>query len=86
MEHFFPRIQVDTYVQMHITVKLLGGCRCRPYSNYWGEDSQIFGGIHPPGFRHPFHPSPTVSLYKLQNKNACEFFSIYDFMIYRLIN
>ena len=31
---FFPQIQVDTYAQMHTTVKLLGGCRCRPYLNY----------------------------------------------------
>ena len=49
MEHFFPRIQVDTYyAQMHTRVKLLGGCRCRPYSNYWG------GYIPPPpGFGTP---------------------------------
>ena len=25
MEQFFPRIQVDTYAQMHTKVKLLGG-------------------------------------------------------------
>ena len=24
------------------------GCRCRPYSNYWGGYSQIIGGIYPP--------------------------------------
>ena len=36
IEHFFPVIQVDTYAQMHTRVKLLGGCRCRPCSNYWG--------------------------------------------------
>ena len=28
---FFPRIQVDTYAHMHTSVKLLDGCRCRPY-------------------------------------------------------
>ena len=49
MEHFFPRIQVDTYAQMHTSVKLLGvGCRCGPHSNYWGGYSQIIGGICPP--------------------------------------
>ena len=25
MEHFFPRIEVDTYAQMQTVVKLLGG-------------------------------------------------------------
>ena len=35
---------------MHTKVKLLGGCWCRPYSNYWGGHSQIIGGIYP-------HPS-----------------------------
>ena len=56
MEHFFPRIQVDTYALMHTRVKLLGGCRCRPYSNYWGGYSQIIGGIYspvPPGVGTP---------------------------------
>ena len=51
MEHFFFRIQVDTYAQMYTKVKLLGGCRCRPYSNYWGGYSQIIWediSPHPP--------------------------------------
>ena len=33
---------------MHTKVKLLGGCRCRLYSNYWGDAdadyTQIIGG------------------------------------------
>ena len=45
---FFPQIQVDTYAQMHIRVKLLGGCRCRPYSNYWGDTVKLLGGFIPP--------------------------------------
>ena len=57
MEHFFPRIQVDIYAQMHTIVKLLGGCRCRPYSNYGGEYSQIIGGIYPRGFGTPAYAS-----------------------------
>ena len=47
----FSRIQVDTYAQMHTRVKLLGGgCRCRPYSNYWGDAVKLLGGYipHPP--------------------------------------
>ena len=47
LEHFFPRIQVDTYAHMYTRVKLLGGCRCRPYLNYWGGYSQIIGEIYP---------------------------------------
>ena len=54
MTYYFSRIQVDTYAQMHTRVKLLGGCRCRPYSNYWGGYSQIIGGdISSPGFGTP---------------------------------
>ena len=54
MEDVFPQIQVDTYVQMHTRVKLLGGCRCRPYSNYWRDTVNLLGGIYPPpGFGIP---------------------------------
>ena len=54
-ENFVPQILVETCAQMHTKVKLLGGCRCRLYSNYWGRYSQI-GGIYlpiPPGFSTP---------------------------------
>ena len=50
LEHFFPRIQVDTCAQMCSKVKLLGGCRCRPHSNYWGIQSN-YRGIYPPSSR-----------------------------------
>ena len=53
MERFFPRIQVETCAQMHTRVKLLGGCRCRPYSNYWGDTVKLLGDISPPGFGTP---------------------------------
>ena len=33
---------------MHTKVKLLGGCKYRHYSNYWGGHSQIIGGIYIP--------------------------------------
>ena len=46
-ENFVPQILVETCAQMHTKVKLLGGCRCRLYSNYWGRYSQI-GGIYLP--------------------------------------
>ena len=51
MKHFFPQIQVDPYAQMYTRVKLLGGCRYRPYSNYWGGYSQVIGGDIPPSPR-----------------------------------
>ena len=54
-ENFVPQILVETGAQMHTKVKLLGGCRCRLYSNYWGRYSQI-GGIYfptPLGFGTP---------------------------------
>ena len=39
----FSRILVETCAQMHTRVKVLGGCRCWPSSNYWRD-------ISPPGF------------------------------------
>ena len=53
MEHFVPQIQVDTYAQMHTRVKLLGECRFKSYSNYWGKYSQIIGAPILTGFQHP---------------------------------
>ena len=48
----------------HLRVKLFGGCRCKPQSNYWRGCSQIIGGIYPPippGFRHHCsYPIPKV--------------------------
>ena len=58
MEHFFLRIQVEIYAQMLTRVKLLGGCRCKPYSNYWGAYSQINGGIYPPWVSAPLPATP----------------------------
>ena len=48
---FSPNLRLDIH-----PLKLLGGCRCEPFSNYWGGYSQIIGGDvspHPPLFRHP---------------------------------
>ena len=51
----FPRIQVDTYAQMHNRAKLLGGgCKCRPYSNYWGDTVKLLRGDIAP---HPLRVS-----------------------------
>ena len=47
-ENFIPQILEETCAQMHTKVKLLGGCRCRLWSNYWGGCSQIIGGIYLP--------------------------------------
>ena len=60
---FFPRFYVKTSAQMQTRVKLLGGCRCTPYSNYWGAYIQIIEGDKsrhpPPGFEHPLlKPTP----------------------------
>ena len=62
---FFSRIQVDTYAQMHVRVKLLGWCRCRPYLNYWEKYCQNIGGDISP------HPSrvlaPLLGTFPRQN-------------------
>ena len=57
MEHFFPRIQVDTYAQMHTRVKLLGGKQDVDHTQtIAGDTVKLLGEIYPPipsGFRHP---------------------------------
>ena len=40
---FSPNLRSDVH-----SFKLLGGCRCGPFSNYWGGYSQIIGGYIPP--------------------------------------
>ena len=46
---FFPRIQVDTYAQMHTRVKLLVEMQMQTILKLLGGYSQIIGGdIHPP--------------------------------------
>ena len=50
MKHFFPRNSSrDLHTDAHQS-QIIGGCRCRPYSNYWRG---IYPSI-PPGFRHPW--------------------------------
>ena len=65
IERFFPRIQMDSYAQMHTKVNLLGGYADVDHTqtiggiepNYWG------GYIpHPPGFRHPCLCSKAIIL------------------------
>ena len=48
MEHFFPRIQVETCGQMKTRVKLLGGLQMWTILKLLGKYSQIIGGIYPP--------------------------------------
>ena len=51
---FFPRIQVDTYAQMHTTQIIRGDADVDHTQTIGGGYSQIIGGyIPPPGFRHP---------------------------------
>ena len=56
IEHFFsPKFRSDAN-----RFKILGGRRCGPFSNYWGDTAKLLGGIYPPhpppppGFRHPW--------------------------------
>ena len=52
IEHFFPRIQVETCAQMHTRVKLSEGMQMKALL-------KLLGRIYPPGFRHPwFSPPP----------------------------
>ena len=49
MEHFFPRIQVETCAQMHTRVKIIEGDADEDHTQIIGEIYPPF----PPGFRHP---------------------------------
>ena len=55
MEHFFPRIQVDTYPQMHTRVKLLGDADVDHTQTIGGDTVKLLGGYipSPPGFGTP---------------------------------
>ena len=57
MEHFFPQIQVDTYTQIHIRVKLLGGgggdADVDHSQTIGGDAVKLLRGYISPGFRHP---------------------------------
>ena len=59
---FFPRIQVDTYTQMHTRVKLSGRDADVDHTQIIGGYSQIIGGYIP--------PSPQISalLFKMSIK------------------
>ena len=51
VEHFFPRIQVETCAQMHTRVKLLEGMQMKTILTLLGGYSQIYWGDispHPP--------------------------------------
>ena len=58
MEHFFPRIQVQTYAQMRTRVKLLEGMQMKIILKLLGGDTvKLLEGIYPPiphWFRHPW--------------------------------
>ena len=61
MEHFFPRIQVQTGAQMHTRVKLLEGMQKKTILKLLGVYSQIIGGKYP-----PIHPASDIILEKMK--------------------
>ena len=63
---FSPNLRSDV-----LPFKLLGGCRCGPFSNYWGGYSQIIGEIYspsPPPFGTPVFNTST-NIWTSQNRN-----------------
>ena len=44
IEHFFPEI----FALMQTHLKYWGGCRCGPFSNYWGDTAKLLGDISSP--------------------------------------
>ena len=73
MEHFFPRIQLDTYAQMHTRAKLLGGDEDVDHtqtiggiqSNYW---EGFFPPIPPPPPPPPGFGTPGLRCTKIPSK------------------
>ena len=59
MKHFFAQIQVDTFAEMHTSVKLLGGDADVDHTQtIVGDTVKLLGGYIPPSpparFRHPW--------------------------------
>ena len=72
-ENFAPQILVETCAQMHTKVKLLGGCRCRLYSNYsviGGDTVKLLGEYisHPPSA--PLVAVPASSSGDVENRHG----------------
>ena len=75
----FPRIQVDTYAQMHTRVKLLWGDADVDHTQTIGGDTaKLLEGYipHPPWFRNPSQQRQYVFL-KRVNKKKCELIATY---------
>ena len=53
---FSPNSSWDLRSDAHQSQNIGGGCRCRPYSNYWGGYSQIIVGDISPRVSAPLRP------------------------------
>ena len=80
IEHFFP--QIFALMQTHL--KYWGGCRCGPFSKYWGGYSQIiWGNISSPGFGTPDCLAQNVPFFFLEKvSGACHANSYFRYQKY----
>ena len=61
IEHFFfPNSSGHLRSDAHQS-QIVGGCRCRPYSNYWGDTVKLMGDISliPPWVSAPLPATPS---------------------------
>ena len=54
MKHFFPKIQVDNLRSDAHQSQIIGGDADVDHTQTIGDTVKSFGGIYPPGFRHPW--------------------------------
>ena len=79
MEHFFPRIQVETCTQMHTGVKLLVGMQMKTILKLLGGYSQIIGGDispHPPRISAPLAVILVHAIRSLKMNKILDFFAL----------
>ena len=73
MKYFFSRNSSGLLRSDAHQSQIIGGCRCRPYSNYWGDTAKLLGDISPRGFGTPGrYPCPWSSSYQ-EITQACRF-------------
>ena len=75
MEHFFPRIQVDTYAQMYTKVKLK-----HQRGDADVDHTQTIGGIYPPRVLAPL-PASTTALQVIEAHRLFYLVKVIDYEI-----
>ena len=66
MEHFFSPNSSGHLRSDAGQCQIIGGFRCRPYSNFWVDAVKLLGGLYPPNFPPP--PRVSAPLHRIEEK------------------